>query len=30
MRHAVPDLPPDRYQAMVERYRFHYLPAIIN
>lgn len=25
MRHAVPDLPPDRYQAMVDRYRFHYL-----
>lgn len=25
MRHAVPDLPPERYQAMVERYRFHYL-----
>lgn len=25
MRHAVPDLPVDRYQAMVERYRFHYL-----
>lgn len=25
MRHAVPDLPADRYQAMVERYRFHYL-----
>jgi phosphoglycolate phosphatase len=25
MRHAVPDLSPDRYQAMVDRYRFHYL-----
>lgn len=25
MRHAVPDLPSDRYQAMVDRYRFHYL-----
>lgn len=25
MRHAVPDLPPDSYQAMVDRYRFHYL-----
>lgn len=25
MRHAVPDLPPEKYQAMVERYRFHYL-----
>lgn len=25
MRHAVPDLPADRYQAMVDRYRFHYL-----
>ncbi|MBS1142771.1 MAG: family hydrolase [Proteobacteria bacterium] len=25
MRHAVPDLPSDRYQAMVERYRHHYL-----
>lgn len=25
MRHAVPELPPDRYQEMVERYRFHYL-----
>jgi phosphoglycolate phosphatase len=25
MRHAVPDLPPERYQAMVDRYRFHYL-----
>ncbi|MBS1139676.1 MAG: family hydrolase [Proteobacteria bacterium] len=25
LRHAVPDLSPDRYQAMVDRYRFHYL-----
>ena len=25
MRHAVPDLSPERYQAMVERYRHHYL-----
>jgi phosphoglycolate phosphatase len=25
MRHAVPDLPPERYQAMVDRYRYHYL-----
>lgn len=25
MRHAVPELPAERYQAMVERYRFHYL-----
>lgn len=25
MRHAVPDLPPESYQSMVERYRFHYL-----
>lgn len=25
LRHAVPDLSPDRYQEMVERYRFHYL-----
>lgn len=25
MRHAVPDLAPENYQAMVERYRFHYL-----
>lgn len=25
MRYAVPDLPADRYQAMVDRYRFHYL-----
>jgi len=25
MRHAVPDLKPECYQAMSERYRFHYL-----
>lgn len=25
MRHAVPDLLPDNYQAMVDRYRYHYL-----
>lgn len=25
MRHAVPELEPENYQAMVERYRFHYL-----
>lgn len=25
LRHAVPDLQPESYQAMVERYRFHYL-----
>lgn len=25
MRHAVPDLRADQYQAMVDRYRFHYL-----
>jgi phosphoglycolate phosphatase len=25
MRHAVPDLQIDQYQAMVDRYRFHYL-----
>lgn len=25
MRHAVPELPPEHYQAMVDRYRFHYL-----
>lgn len=25
MRHAVPELPPERYQEMVERYRYHYL-----
>ena len=25
MRQAVPDLQPERYQAMAERYRFHYL-----
>ncbi|WP_412480217.1 HAD family hydrolase [Azonexus sp. IMCC34839] len=27
MRHAVPDLPVERYQAMVDRYRFHYLAS---
>lgn len=25
LQFAVPDLPPERYQAMVDRYRFHYL-----
>lgn len=25
LRHAVPELQPESYQAMVERYRFHYL-----
>lgn len=25
MRHAVPDLAPENYQAMIDRYRFHYL-----
>ncbi len=25
MRHAVPDLAPDQFQAMIDRYRFHYL-----
>ncbi|UCV30150.1 HAD family hydrolase [Ferribacterium limneticum] len=25
LRHAVPELMPDRYQAMVDRYRYHYL-----
>ncbi len=25
MRHAVPDLQPENYQAMVDRYRYHYL-----
>lgn len=25
LRHAVPELKPDRYQAMVDRYRYHYL-----
>jgi len=25
LRHAVPELKPERYQEMVERYRFHYL-----
>lgn len=24
LRHAAPDLPPERYQAMAERYRHHY------
>lgn len=27
MHQAVPALPPARYQEMVERYRFHFLPA---
>jgi phosphoglycolate phosphatase len=27
LRHAVPALPPERYQEMVERYRHHYLSA---
>jgi phosphoglycolate phosphatase len=27
MRHVAPGLPPDRYQAMAERYRHHYLSA---
>lgn len=27
LRHAVPDLPLDRYQEMIERYRFHYLSS---
>ncbi|UCV16834.1 HAD family hydrolase [Quatrionicoccus australiensis] len=27
LRHAVPELQPERYQEMVERYRFHYLSA---
>ena len=27
MRQAVPDLPAERYPAMIERYRFHYLSA---
>lgn len=27
MRHAVPELAPENYQAMVERYRHHYLSA---
>lgn len=30
MRHAVPDLPPERYQAMVDRYRHHYLSGDHN
>jgi len=25
LRHAVPELPPERYQEMVDRYRYHYL-----
>ena len=25
MRHAVPDLAPENYQGMIDRYRFHYL-----
>ncbi|MBK8891953.1 MAG: hypothetical protein IPN75_17020 [Dechloromonas sp.] len=25
--YAAPDLPPERYEAMVDRYRFHYLGA---
>ena len=25
MRHAVPELPAERYQEMADRYRFHYL-----
>jgi len=27
LRHAAPDLPPQRYPAMADRYRFHYLGA---
>lgn len=27
LRHAVPELKPERYHEMVERYRFHYLSA---
>jgi phosphoglycolate phosphatase len=30
MRHAVPDLPPDRYQAMVDGIAFTIWPATIN
>lgn len=30
MRHAVPDLKPQDYQAMVDRYRFHYLSGDHN
>jgi phosphoglycolate phosphatase len=30
MRHAVPDLAPERYQAMVDRYRHHYLSGDHN
>ena len=25
LRHAAPELPPERYPEMIERYRFHYL-----
>lgn len=27
LHHAVPELPPERYQEMVDRYRFHYLSS---
>lgn len=30
LRHAVPDLKPENYQAMVDRYRFHYLSGDHN
>lgn len=30
LRHAVPALGPDRYQEMVDRYRFHYLSGDHN
>lgn len=30
MRHAVPELLPERYEAMVERYRHHYLAGDRN
>lgn len=30
MRHAVPDLAPENYQVMAERYRFHYLSGDQN
>jgi phosphoglycolate phosphatase len=30
MRHAVPDLQPENYQVMAERYRFHYLSGDHN
>jgi phosphoglycolate phosphatase len=30
MRHAVPDLAPENYQAMAERYRYHYLSGDHN